>query len=83
MLEKFNIASFFLFCYLSSLNIGLTPPGLTTQMPVGQMSIGQGSSTRGPRAICGPRVSFVRPGKGISQNTMRYEYSKLESLYTK
>ena len=28
----------------------------------------QGSSTRGARA------SFVRPGKGISQNTMRYEY---------
>ena len=28
----------------------------------------QGSSTRGPGA------SFVRPGKGISQNTMRYEY---------
>ena len=28
----------------------------------------QGSSTRGPPA------SFVRPGKGISQNTMRYEY---------
>ena len=27
----------------------------------------QGSSTRGPR------VSFVRPGKDISQNTMRYE----------
>ena len=34
----------------------------------------QGSSTRGPRATCGPRASFVRPGKGISQNTMRYEY---------
>ena len=27
-----------------------------------------------PRAACGPRVSFVWPGKGISQNTMRYEY---------
>ena len=32
------------------------------------------SSTRGPRAACGPLASFVRPGKGISQNTMRYEY---------
>ena len=27
-----------------------------------------------PRAACGPRASFMRPGKGISQNTMRYEY---------
>ena len=27
----------------------------------------QGSSTRGPRAACGPRASFVRPGKGISE----------------
>ena len=34
----------------------------------------QGSSTRGPWATCGPRASFVRPGKGISQNTMCYEY---------
>ena len=34
----------------------------------------QGSSTRGPRAACGPRASFVRPGKCISHNTMRYEY---------
>ena len=33
-----------------------------------------GSSTRGPRATCGPRASVVRPGKGISQNTMSYEY---------
>ena len=30
----------------------------------------QGSSTRGPRAACRPRASFVLPGKGISQNTM-------------
>ena len=34
----------------------------------------QGSSTRGPRAVCGPPGSFVRPGKAISQNIMRYEY---------
>ena len=34
----------------------------------------QGSSTRGPRAACGPRTSFVRPGDGISQNAMLYEY---------
>ena len=34
----------------------------------------QGSSTRGPLAACGPRASFVRPGKSISQNAMRYEY---------
>ena len=34
----------------------------------------QGSSTRGPRATCGPRASFVWPGKGISLYTMRYEY---------
>ena len=27
----------------------------------------QGSSTRGPRAACGPRASFVRPGKGINK----------------
>ena len=27
-----------------------------------------------PRAACGPWASFVRPGKGISLNTMRYEY---------
>ena len=33
-----------------------------------------GSSTRGPRAACGPPASFVRPGKAISQNTMRHEY---------
>ena len=32
----------------------------------------QGSSTL--RAACGPRASLVRPGKGISQNTVRYEY---------
>ena len=38
------------------------------------MGLGQVSSTRGPRAACGPRMSFVRPGKGISQNTMHYEY---------
>ena len=36
----------------------------------------QGSSA------CGPRASFVRPGKSISQNTMRYEILKLESLDT-
>ena len=30
-----------------------------------------GSSTRGPRAACGPRTSFVRPGKGISQNNLQ------------
>ena len=30
-----------------------------------------------PRAACGPRARFVRPGKGISQNTMRYEYWSL------
>ena len=34
----------------------------------------QGSSTRGPRAACGPRASYVRPVKSISQNTVRYEY---------
>ena len=34
----------------------------------------QESSTRGSRASCGPRASFVRLGKGISQNTIRYEY---------
>ena len=34
----------------------------------------QGSSTRGSRASCGPRANFVRPGKGISQNRVRYEY---------
>ena len=36
--------------------------------------LGQGSSTRDPRAACGPRARFVRPWKGISQNTKRYEY---------
>ena len=34
----------------------------------------QGSSTRGPRAACGPRASIVWPGKGISQSTMHHEY---------
>ena len=34
----------------------------------------QGSSIRFLRAASGPRASFVRPGKGVSQNTMRYEY---------
>ena len=34
----------------------------------------QGSSNRGPRAACGPRASFLLPGKDISQNTIRYEY---------
>ena len=37
-------------------------------------ALDQGSSNRGPRAACGPPASFVRPGKAISQNTMRYEY---------
>ena len=37
-------------------------------------SLSQVSSTRGPLAVCGLRASFVRPGKGTSQNTMRYEY---------
>ena len=27
-----------------------------------------------PRATCGPPASFVLPGKGISQNKLRYEY---------
>ena len=37
--------------------------------------LAQWSSTRGPRAACGRQASFVRPGKGISQNTsVRYEY---------
>ena len=40
-------------------------------------AIDQGSSTRGPRAACVPWASFVRPGKGISQSTMRYEYWSL------
>ena len=44
-------------------------------------SVQQGSSTRGPRAACGPRASFVQPGKGTSQNTKRYEYLSL-SHYT-
>ena len=39
-----------------------------------RVGLSQGSSTRGPRAACGPPASFVRPGKGISQNTMRYDY---------
>ena len=43
--------------------------------------LGQGSSTSGPRAACGPPVCFVRPGKAISQNTKRYEYWSL-SHYT-
>ena len=30
-----------------------------------------------PRPAFGPRASFVRPGKGISENTMRYEYWSL------
>ena len=38
------------------------------------VGVEQGSSTRGPRAACGPPASFVRPGKGISESTMRYEY---------
>ena len=39
-----------------------------------QNALRQGSSTRGPRAACGPPAGFVRPGKGISQSTMSYEY---------
>ena len=42
----------------------------------------QWSSTRGLRAACGPRASFVCPGKGISQNTMRYEYWSLNNMTT-
>ena len=38
-----------------------------------KLNLMQVSSTRGPRAACGPPASFVRPEKGISQNTMRYE----------
>ena len=34
-----------------------------------------------PRAVCGPRASFMRPGKSISQNTMRYEYWSLSHYY--
>ena len=33
-----------------------------------RVGLSQGSST------CGPLASFVPPGKGISENTMRYEY---------
>ena len=34
-------------------------------------ALSQGSSTRGPRAACGPPASFVWPGKGILLYTMR------------
>ena len=44
------------------------PEGPDSQIHSPHLPLGQGSSTRGPRA------SFVGPGKGSSQNTMRYEY---------
>ena len=59
--EKMKILNFFL-CELDI--------ECERDWPVG---LDQGSSIRGPRAACGPRATFVRPGKGISQNTMRYE----------
>ena len=34
--------------YLPSPNLGLTPPGLTTQMPVGQMPV-RGTTVFGPQ----------------------------------
>ena len=47
---------------------------MSLSSPLDNYNLLHGSSTRGPRAACGPRASFVRPGKGISQNTMRYEF---------
>ena len=41
------------------------------QMGEAGLPLEQGSSTRGPRAACGPRASFVWPGKGISQSTVQ------------
>ena len=40
----------------------------------GQMIFGDRVGLKQGSSTCGPRASFVRPGKGISQNTMRYEY---------
>ena len=45
-----------------------------TRYSIVYVGLEQGYSTRGPRAACGPWASFMRPGKDISQNTMRYEY---------
>ena len=36
-----------------------------------------------PAAACGPQASFMRPGKGIWQNTMRYEYWVTRHCMTK
>ena len=36
--------------------------------PVRQMSGSFRAGVFNPRAACGPRATFVRPGKGISQN---------------
>ena len=58
-------------------SIGIAPDrGLIEgcELAMCRIALVQGSSTRGPRADCGPRVIFVWPGKGLSQITMRYEY---------
>ena len=55
----------FIPCEICGLRIGI---GGNSFSEYSRFILSQGSSTRGPRA------SFVRPGKGISQNTMRYEY---------
>ena len=43
--ENTHDDDYFLLCSLLSPNVAFTPPRLTTQMPVGQMPVGQGSST--------------------------------------
>ena len=52
---KIHLLSFFFFSfflvYLPSPNLGLTPPGLTTQMPVGQMPVEQQSLDQNTRQI--------------------------------
>ena len=80
--SQFILQPFIRFSYVtsSSLNSPGEPPMHSSgqfHMKLHFFSQGRlkpGVSTRGPRAACGPRASFVRPGKGISQNKMRYEY---------
>ena len=52
----------------------------TINMTHSRFTFEQGSSTRGPRANCGPPVSFLWSGKAISQNSSVKLQSKFSSI---
>ena len=62
------------FTYLPSPNLGLTPPGLTIKMPVGQMPMDQKAREIhkvGPPWMCGQHNGRVTAGDDTGQNTAK------------